>query len=43
MGLLPAVVWRTIASYLGWWTCASWAVMTTTVIAMSKVGTTSLT
>ena len=38
VGLLPSVVWRTVASYLGWWTCASWSIMTAIGIAMAKAG-----
>lgn len=38
VGFLPAVVWRTVASYLGWWTCTAWAFMTAVGIAMAKSG-----
>ena len=38
VGILPAVVWRTVASYLGWWSCTAWAIMTNLGVAMAKGG-----
>ena len=36
--IAPAVAWRTIASYVGWWSCASWAFTTCASIAGHNVG-----
>ena len=36
--LVPAVCWRTIASFLGWWTCAVWATLTSAGVAAAKAG-----
>jgi len=40
-GLLPAVCWRTVASFVGWWTCCVWTVITGVGIAMAHAGAAS--
>ena len=36
--LVPAVCWRTVASFLGWWTCAAWATLISAGVAAAKAG-----
>ena len=38
VALIPPACWRTVAGYLGWWTCACWGVFTAAGVAASRAG-----
>ena len=43
VAFLPAVCWRTVASYIGWWTCAVWSLITAVCLAMAHAGAATFT
>lgn len=37
-GMIPAVCWRTVAGYLGWWSCGVWGLFITAGVVLGRTG-----